>query len=197
MPKPTVQSMYGRQFTILEGDGLRSLCEGAIEAGGGALATNTAMMCRPFCASGAGNPIISAHRTPIPGLRVGRGLVRISGLHVGGGVPPRARLLRLGPLLHRRRGRRREEAGGPGRLRSALPRCDPGPAPEAARPRHAAVQQILHQSQPAAASHARRQGRGVLDRAGDDRRLRPLRRAVLHGGRACIRISAPRSSAST
>ena len=52
----TRQSMYGREFKILEGDGLTGLCEGAIEAGGGVLATNTAMMCRPFCASGAGNP---------------------------------------------------------------------------------------------------------------------------------------------
>jgi hypothetical protein len=60
--------MYGRPFEILEGDDLRSLCEESIKAGGGALATNTAMMCRPFCASGAGNPIISAHRSPIPGF---------------------------------------------------------------------------------------------------------------------------------
>jgi hypothetical protein len=67
--KSTRQNMYGREFEILEGDGLAGLCEGAIEAGGGALATNTAMMCRPFCASGAGNPIISAHRTPIPGFQ--------------------------------------------------------------------------------------------------------------------------------
>ena len=64
----TRQQMYGREFTILEGDGLTGLCEGAIAAGGGALATNTAMMCRPFCASGAGNPIISAHRSPFPGF---------------------------------------------------------------------------------------------------------------------------------
>src|SRR5689334_25378735 len=64
----TRQQMYGREFKILEGDGLTALCEGAIAAGGGALATNTAMMCRPFCASGAGNPIISAHRSPIAGF---------------------------------------------------------------------------------------------------------------------------------
>jgi hypothetical protein len=64
----TRQNLYGREFAILEGDGLTGLCEGAIEAGGGVLATNTAMMCRPFCASGAGNPIISAHRTPFPGF---------------------------------------------------------------------------------------------------------------------------------
>ena len=63
----TRQQMYGREFKILEGDGLTGLCEGAIAAGGGVLATNTAMMCRPFCASGAGNPIISAHRSPFPG----------------------------------------------------------------------------------------------------------------------------------
>src|SRR3954470_8294235 len=65
----TRQRMYGREFTILEGDGLTKTCEGAIAAGGGVLATNTAMMCRPFCASGAGNPIISAHRTPFPGYQ--------------------------------------------------------------------------------------------------------------------------------
>jgi hypothetical protein len=65
----TRQNLYGREFTILEGDSLTGLCEGAIEAGGGVLATNTAMMCRPFCASGAGNPIISAHRTPFPGFQ--------------------------------------------------------------------------------------------------------------------------------
>ncbi len=59
--------MYGRDFKILEGDDLMGLCGGAITAGQGALATNTAMMCRPFCASGAGNPIISAYRSPIPG----------------------------------------------------------------------------------------------------------------------------------
>src|SRR4051794_16170935 len=58
----TRQNLYGREFKILEGDGLTRLCEAAIEDGGGVLATNTAMMCRPFCASGAGNPIISAHR---------------------------------------------------------------------------------------------------------------------------------------
>ena len=64
----TRQQMYGREFKILEGDSLTGLCEGAIAAGGGVLATNTAMMCRPFCASGAGNPIISAHRSPFPGI---------------------------------------------------------------------------------------------------------------------------------
>ena len=68
MPKITTQNMYGRPFEILEGDDLTSLCEETIRKGGGALATNTAMMCRPFCASGAGNPIISAHRSPIPGF---------------------------------------------------------------------------------------------------------------------------------
>ena len=65
----TRQNLYGREFKILEGDGLTGMCEGAIDAGGGVLATNTAMMCRPFCASGAGNPIISAHRTPFPGFQ--------------------------------------------------------------------------------------------------------------------------------
>jgi hypothetical protein len=68
MPTTTIQNMYGRPFEILEGDDLQSLCEATIKKGGGALATNTAMMCRPFCASGAGNPIISAHRSPIPGF---------------------------------------------------------------------------------------------------------------------------------
>lgn len=68
MVKEMRQNMYGREFSILEGDGLIRVCESAISAGRGALATNTAMMCRPFCASGAGNPIISAHRSPIPGF---------------------------------------------------------------------------------------------------------------------------------
>ena len=151
----TRQNLYGREFKILEGDGLTGMCEGAIDAGGGVLATNTAMMCRPFCASGAGNPIISAHRTPFPGFEWDEVWFGYQGF------TSEEEFLRSHGFFGSGRCYIVVVDGGEKKLVALedfvqlCPDVILGPAPQTAGPRDAAVQQVLHQSKPAASPHAR------------------------------------------
>ena len=151
------------------------LCEGAIEAGGGALATNTAMMCRPFCASGAGNPIISAHRTPFPGFEWDEVWFGYQGF------TSEEEFLRSHGFFGSGRcyiavvdGGEKKTRGAE-RLRPALPRCHPRPAPAPlghGMRRYSKF--FINRSRLPHHTHDC-QGRSVLDRAGDGRRLRSVR----------------------
>ena len=179
----TRQQMYGREFKILKGDSLTGLCEGAIAAGGGALATNTAMMCRPFCASGAGNPIISAHRSPFQAIEWDEVWFGYQGF------TSEEEFLRSHGFFGSGRCYIVVADGGEKKLvalEDFVQLCPDVILGPRLKPlgHGSAVQQVLHQSKPAAASHPQLQRRGVMGRARHGRRLRPLRRTVFHGGRS-------------